>query len=128
MHINPLDPIGDVVAPIVTLIVDATASMEFELRQPDGELPTLKATMSLESFEQRLKASFIGEIDLTDLSRITQDVLNSLLDKINDAVPALPLPAIAGVKLDNPAFVVDNHQLVVLADFVEAAFVSEIMV
>lgn len=128
MHMNTSDPIGDFVAPIVTLAVDATASMEFELLQPDGKLPTLKATISLESFNQRVVATFIGDITIPAVTRLTEDLLNSLLDKINKAVPALPIPAIAGVKLDNPAFVVDNDQLVVLADLVQARVMPQIVV
>jgi len=128
MHMNSSDPTGDFVAPIATLAVDATASMEFELLQPDGKLPTLKAAISLESFNQRVVATFIGDITIPAVTRLTEELLNSLLDKINKAVPALPIPAIAGVKLDNPAFVVDNDQLVVLADLVQARVMPQIVV
>merc|ERR1711865_120912 len=126
VRVNPSDQLN-VVAPLATLTVDATAVMEFELRQPEGRLPNLKATLVLDSFEQKVEALFI-EVPIDFITRDLKAVLSNLLDKINAGVPALPIPAIAGVKLDNPSIVLDNHQLVVLADLAQASFVSQIMV
>jgi len=120
-------PLG-VVAPAFTITVDAAASIAFSLDQQSGKDPRLKATQSLESFSQKDVISVIGEINTDDLNRDMKDLLGSLLDKINDAVPALPILSVPGVSYENPSFVVDNHLLVVQADFVKSSTATEIMV
>jgi len=109
---------GPIVVPAFTVTVDATASVGFALNQPSGKAPTLKATFSLESFKQKDVVSVIGEINTDDLNRDIQALLGGLLDNINSAVPALPILSLPGVRYENEAFVVDNHQLLVQADLV----------
>jgi len=112
-------PLG-VVAPAFTVTVDAAASMAFDLDQPSGKDPRLKVTQSWESFSQKDVISVIGEINTDDLNRDIKAVLGGLFDKINGLVPALPILSLPGVKYENPAFVVDNHQLLVQADFAKS--------
>jgi hypothetical protein len=109
---------GPIVLPAFTVTVDATASIGFALNQPSGKAPTLKATFALEEFKQKDVISVIGEINTDDLNRDIQALLGGLLDTINGAVPALPILSLPGVRYENEAFVVDNHQLLVQADLV----------
>jgi len=109
-----------VVTPALTVTVDATASMSFALSQPSGKAPSLKATLSLDSFSQKDVVFLIGEISTDDLNRDIEAILSSLLNKINADVPALPILSLPGVQYENPSFVVDNHLLLVQADFVRA--------
>jgi hypothetical protein len=120
-------PLG-VVIPAFTVTVDATASIGFALNQPSGKAPSLKATFSLDSFSQKDVISVIGEINTDDLNRDIKAVLESLLNKINDDVPALPILSLPGLEYENPAFVVDHHLLRVQADIVRASTAAEIMV
>jgi hypothetical protein len=120
-------PLG-VVVPAFTVTVDATASIGFTLNQVSGKAPSLKATFSLDSFSQKDVISVIGEINTDDLNRDISAVLESLLNTINDDVPALPILSLPGLEYENPAFVVDNHLLLVQADIVQATAASEIMV
>jgi len=120
-------PLG-VVLPAFTVTVDAQASIAFALNQPSGKAPSLKATLSLDSFSQKDVIFFIGEINTDDLNRDINAVLESLLGKINDVVPALPILSLPGVKYENPAFVVGDHMLLVQADIVKTSAVAEIMV
>jgi hypothetical protein len=112
---------GPVVLPAFTVTVDATASIAFALNQPSGKAPALKATFTLDSFSQKDVVSVIGEINTDDLNRDMQALLGGLLDDINAAVPALPILSLPGVRYENEAFVVDNHQLLVQADLVSTA-------
>merc|ERR1711865_181937 len=109
---------GPIVLPAFTVTVDATASIGFALNQPSGKAPTLKATLTLDSFSQKDVISVIGEINTDDLNRDIQSLLGGLLDTINGAVPALPILSLPGVRYENEAFTVDNHQLLVQADLV----------
>jgi len=108
-----------ILAPLFTVTVDAAASIAFALSQETGEAPHLKATLALDSFSQ--KDLIAGSIDINtdDLNRDINAVLEALLDKINDAVPGLPILSVPGVKYENPTFVVDNHVLLVQADLVQ---------
>lgn len=120
-------PLG-VVAPAFTATIDSTASVAFALNQHQGKAPSLKATLSLDSFSQKDVVSFIGKINTDDLNRDINAVLESLLNKINNEVPALPILSLPGLMYENPAFVVDNHILLVQADLVKASTATEIMV
>lgn len=120
-------PLG-VVAPAFTVTIDATASIAFALNQVSGKAPSLKATFSLDSFSQKDVISFIGKINTDDLNRDITAVLDSLLNKINDDVPALPILSLPGVEYENPSFVVDDHWLLLEADFAHASTAAEIMV
>jgi len=120
-------PLG-VVAPLFTVTVDAAASMAFALTQDSGKAPHLKATLSLDSFSQKDVISVVGEINTEDLNRDINAVLGALLDKINTAVPALPILSVPGVQYANPSFTVDNHLLLLEADFVQTADASQIIV
>jgi len=120
-------PLG-VLAPLFTVTVDAAADIAFALTQDAGKAPFLKATLSLDSFTQKDSISFVGEINTEDLNRDINAVLTALLDKINTEVPALPILSVPGVKYDSPSFVVDNHQLIVSANFVKATAATEIVV
>jgi hypothetical protein len=117
-----------VVTPAFTVTVDATASMAFALSQPSGKAPSLKATLTLDSFSQKDVVFLIGKINTDDLNRDIQAILTSLLNKINDVVPALPILSLPGVEYENPSFVVDNHLLLVQADFGHSLMAAEIMV
>jgi len=119
---------GPLVVPAFTVTVDATASIAFALKQPAGKATSLKATMALDSFSQKDVISVIGEIHTEDLNRDIQALLQGLMDKINGLVPALPILSLPGVRYENPAFVVDNHQLLVQSDLVHASAVAEILV
>merc|ERR1712093_611163 len=77
--------------PAFTVTVDATANIAFALDQPSGKAPTLKATFALDSFSQKDVISVIGEINTDDLNRDMNALLEGLMDKINGAVPALPI-------------------------------------
>lgn len=118
----------NIVAPMFTVTVDAVASVDFDLEQLSGKAPHLKATLSLDSFSQKDVISVIGEIDTADVNRDIELVLNSLMDNINNGVPALPILSVPGVKYANPSFEVDNHQLIMTADFVKASIATQIMV
>lgn len=120
-------PLG-VVTPAFSVTVDATASIGFALNQASGKAPSLKATFSLDSFSQKDVISFIGEINTDDLNRDIKAVLESLLNKINDDVPALPILSLPGLEYENLAFVVDDHVLRVQADIVRASTAAVIMV
>jgi len=118
----------DLVVPAFTVTVDAAASIAFALNQAAGKAPRLKATLSLDSFSQKNVITFIGEINTDDLNRDIKIVLDSLLSKINDVVPALPILSLPGLEYGNPAFVVEDHMLVVQADIVRSSIFAEIMV
>jgi len=120
-------PLG-IVAPLFTVTVDAAASIAFALTQDSGKAPHLKATFSLDSFAQKDVISVVGEINTDDLNRDISAVLGALFDKINGAVPGLPILSVPGVTYANPAFVVDNHQLLVQADLVQAVEDAQIIV
>jgi len=120
-------PLG-IVAPAFTVTVDAAASIAFSLDQQSGKDPRLKATQSLDSFSQKDVISVIGEINTDDINRDIEAVLVGLLDKINGAVPALPILSLPGVTYENPTFVVDNHQLLVQADFAKSTTATQILV
>ena len=48
------------------------------------------------------------------MSDLTQDMkllISYLLDTLNTDVPALPIPGVAGIKLSNEAFVIENREL-----------------
>jgi len=116
------------VAPLFTVTVDAAASMAFELSQPTGKAPQLKATLSLDSFQQKEVISFIGKINTDDLNRDIKAVVGALLEKINKGLPALPILSIPGVKYENPSFDVHDHLLVMAADLVRASVATHILV
>lgn len=119
---------GLIVLPAFTVTVDATADIAFALDQPSGQAPTLKATFALDSFHQKDVISVIGEIHTEDLNRDIEALLGGLLDKINGAVPPLPILSLPGTKYENPAFVVDNHQLLIQSDLVKASAITEVLV
>jgi len=116
------------VTPAVTVTVDATASTSFALSQPSGKAPSLKATLTLDSFSQRDVVFLIGEISSDDVNRDIEAILTSLLDTINADIPALPILSLPGVHYENPEFIVDNHVLLVKADFSRASVAPVIMV
>jgi len=116
------------VTPALTVTVDATASTSFTLSQPSGKAPSLKATFTLDSFSQKDVVFLIGQIPSDDLNRDIESILTSLLDKINADVPALPILSFPGVAYENPSFTVDNHLLLVQADFGRSSIDSLILV
>lgn len=119
------------VVPLFTVTVDAAASMAFELRQPTGKAPDLKATLSLDSFEQRELIFYAGKINTDDLNRDIRAVLTFLMTKINKAVPALPLLSLPGVKYENPSLDIgrdQNRLLVFAADLVRAGDATQILI
>jgi len=120
-------PLG-VVMPAFTVTVDATASTTFTLNQASGKAPSLKATFTLDSFSQKDVVILIGEISTDDVDRDIEAILTSLMTKINNDVPALPILSLPGVEYSNPSFVVDNHLLLVQADFARASSATPIMV
>jgi hypothetical protein len=117
-----------VVTPAFTMTVDATASISFALSQPSGKAPSLKATFTLDSFSQKDVVFLIGKINTDDLNRDIEAILTGLLNKINTDLPALPILSLPGVQYENPSFVVDNHMLLVQADFVRASAAPSIVV
>jgi hypothetical protein len=117
-----------VVTPAFTVTVDATASTSFALSQPSGKAPSLKATFTLDSFSQKDVVFLIGEIDTEDVNRDIEAILSGLLNKINADLPALPILSVPGVHYGNPSFLVDNHMLLVQADFVRASTAPLIVV
>jgi len=115
-------------APLFTVTVDAAASIAFALTQDSGKAPQVKATLALDSFQQKDVISVVGEINTDDLNRDINAVLGALLEKINTAVPALPILSLPGWKYENPSFVVDNHQLLISSNLVQATDATQIVV
>jgi hypothetical protein len=103
------------VLPMVTLSVNAVAALELELDETDKNY-AIDASLSLESLEQDLLVSHIGDIDMSDLTRDVTAVVKELLTTINSVLPALPIPVVAGFKLSNAQVVMDNHEFRVEAD------------
>jgi len=117
-----------IVTPALTVTVDATASTSFALNQPSGKAPSIKATFTLDSFTQKDVVFLIGKINADDLNRDIESILTNLLDKINEDVPALPILSLPGVQYENPSFVIDDHVLLVQADFGQTSAAPLIMV
>lgn len=65
--------------------------------------------------------SHIGDIDMSDLTRDLTAVVKVLLDDINSALPALPIPVVAGFKLSKAQVVMDDSEFRVEADLVTAS-------
>jgi hypothetical protein len=111
---------GDEVLPMVTLSVNASAALALKLDETEKNY-ALAASLSLESLEQDLLVSHIGDIDMSDLTRDLTAVVNVLLDDINNALPALPIPVVAGFKLSKAQVVMDDREFRVEADLVAAS-------
>jgi hypothetical protein len=103
------------VLPMVTLSVDAVTALELKLDETDKNY-ALASSLSLESLEQDLLVSHIGDIDMSDLTRDVTALVEELLTELNSVLPALPIPVVAGFKLSNAEVVVDNHEFRVEAD------------
>jgi hypothetical protein len=111
---------GDEVLPMVTLSVNASAALALKLDETEKNY-ALAASLSLESLEQDLLVSHIGDIDMSDLTRDLTAVVKVLLDDINSALPALPIPVVAGFKLSEAQVVMDDREFRVEADLVAAS-------
>jgi hypothetical protein len=107
------------VLPMVTLSVNATTALALELDETDKNY-ALSASLALKSLEQDLLVSHIGDIDMSDLTRDLTTVVKVLLDDINGALPALPIPVLAGFKLSNAQVVMDDSEFRVEADLAVA--------
>jgi hypothetical protein len=105
--------------PLVTLSVNAVAGVDFKLEQTSTNAD-IKAILSLDSFSQDLLISHIGDLDMSDLTQDMTLLISSLLDTLNKDVPPLPIPVVAGIKLSNEAFVIENRELRLEADLVAA--------
>jgi len=126
MEVGALNSAGSVL-PMVTLSVNAAAGVDFTLEQTEKNA-AINAVLSLDEFSQDLLVSHVGDLDMSDLTRDMKLLITSLLDTINTDVPALPVPVIAGVKLDNEQFVLDNREFRLEADFIAALGPSSIVV
>jgi len=105
------------VLPMVTLSVNVSAGVGFTLIKTASNYG-VKSALSLGDFSQTLLISHIGKIDMSDLTRDIKLVLNSLFETLNKDIPALPIPAIAGVSLAKPVFTIGERTLLLEADIV----------
>jgi len=112
--------------PLVTLSVNATAGVAFSLENGLDPLinPVIKAAFSLQKFEQEVVLSHIGKIDMSDLTRDINTLLTSAFNALNQKIPGLPLPAIAGVSLEKPVFSIDDRKLLLEADLMMPQYES----
>lgn len=105
------------VLPMVTLSVNASAGVAFSLEKTTSNYG-VKASLSLGSFQQQLLLSHIGKVDMSDLTRDVKQLLTSVLSTLNSDIPALPIPAIAGMTLGKPLFSIQDRILLLEADLV----------
>lgn len=105
------------VLPMVTLKVNATFSSAFSLEEAKDNYG-IRVKFGLEDLSQTVVISHIGKIDMSDLSRDLKLLISTALDKVNQELPALPLPPVAGMKLANPVFSTNNRILLLDADVV----------
>lgn len=115
------------VLPMVTLSINASAGVAFSLQETATNY-AVKVTLALQDLQQSLVISHIGPIDMSDLTRDVKLLITTLLDTLNKDIPALPLPAIGGVKLDQPAIRIAERSLVVEADFVPSETESALLI
>merc|ERR1711865_734172 len=107
--------VPNTVLPLVTLSINASAAVAFTFEDTDTGA-SLNAALSLDKLDQRVLISHIGDLDLSILSRNVQAVITTLLDLLNQDVPALPLPGLAGVQMTNTEIIIDNRELRIEAD------------
>lgn len=105
------------VLPMVTLSVNVSAGVGFSLVKTASNYG-IKSSLALGNFSQTLLISHIGKVDMSDLTRDIKLVLSSVFNTLNKDIPALPIPAIAGVTLAKPEFTIGERTLLLEADFV----------
>lgn len=117
------------VLPMVTLSVNSSFSSAFSLEETKDNYG-VRVKFGLEDLSQTVVISHIGKIDMSDLSRDLKLLISNALDKVNQELPALPLPPVAGMKLAKPVFSTNNRILLLEADVVmpSAADVAVIIV
>jgi len=121
-EVGALQEPGDVVLPMVDLSINASLGQAFVLEQTATNAD-LKATVSLENFQQELLVSHIGEIDTSDLTRDIKAIALAGIAMLNENLPVISIPVIEGVKMANERISASNREVRIEADLVAASFV-----